>query len=569
MRYSKLFGKTRHNAPVDAKSINAKLLTQAGFIEMVAAGIYSILPLGRRVMHKIDNIIREEMDTVGGQEIIMPVLHPLELWEKTGRNRTMDGVLYRTEAGSKKFVLGPSHEEVVTPLVGNNVKSYKDLPLSVYQIQTKFRNEPRAKSGILRGREFGMKDMYSFHASEDDLDEYYEKVKQAYLNVFTRCGLEAHIIEASGGAFSDKFSHEFSVVTPYGEDTIIICENCHTAQNLEIAEGKVVDPDLKEENELPLKEVDIERGFSVEDNAKAHKVPESKILKTVVYEIEEGGLLGVLIRGDLNISEVKLEKYLKKRLRPASPESLKKAGLVQGYISPVNMPDSVNVSFIADHSIKNVKNFVTGANEYAKDYVNVNIGRDFIVKDFTDLVEVKSGFSCVKCGKPLKELKAVEVGNIFKLGTKFSDAFGFKFADKDGKLKSAVMGCYGIGNTRLLGTVVEASHDDNGIIWPVTVAPYQIHIVTLGNDDKVTKKADELYAELQKECIDVLYDDRDESPGVKFKDSDLIGVPLRIVISGRTLEKDGAEWKERISDKAEIVKFSDLGAKIKKFLKQG
>lgn len=566
MLYSKLFGRTRHNPPCDADSINAKLLTQAGFIEKLAAGIYNFLPLGYRVLTKINKIIREEMNAVEGQELLMPALHPIELWQITGRDKTMDGILYRTRASQdKEFVFGPSHEETVTPLIAKYIQSYKDLPLSVYQIQTKFRDEPRAKSGLLRGREFGMKDMYSFHVSEVDLDKYYEKAKKAYFNVFERCSLKAHIIEASGGPFSDKFSHEFSVETPAGEDTIIVCEKCGTAQNLEIAEGKI--PSTKEEEkELPLQKVDVERGFTVEDNALAHNVPEYKILKSVVYEVEDEGLIGVVIRGDLNVSDVKLENYLKKKLRPATPEILKEAGLVQGYISPVNMSEKVKISFIADHSIKNIKNFVTGANAYAKDYKNANIGRDFIIKDFVDLVEVKSGFICNKCDKPLKEIKAIEVGNIFKLGTRFSKAFNLNFTDKDGNLKPAVMGCYGIGNTRLMGTIVEAFNDENGIIWPLSVAPYHVHIVSLGPDKSIKEKAMELYKALVKENIEVLYDDRDESPGVKLKDADLIGIPLRIVVSKRTFEKTSVEFKIRSETSSSMVGFSGIIDKIKKFL---
>lgn len=567
MRYSKLLGKTRHNPPCDADSRNAVLLTQGGFIEKVAAGIYNFLPLGYRVLSKINKIIREEMAIVGGQEILMPALHPVELWHTTGRDRTMDDILYRTKgAGGKDFVLGPSHEETVTPLVAKYVQSYKDLPLSVYQIQTKFRNEPRAKSGLLRGREFGMKDMYSFHTSDEDLDKYYEEVKDAYFRVYKRLGLDAYIIEASGGPFSDKYSHEFSIITPAGEDTIIICEKCGIAQNLEIAVGKIPPAGKAEEKELPMEEVAIERGFTVADNARAHHVPEYKILKTVVYEVDGKGLVGIVIRGDLNISDIKLENYLKKRLRSASPEILKEAGLVQGYISPVKTPGNIKISFIGDNSIKNVKNFVTGANAFAKDYKNVNLGRDFTVAEFADLVEVKSGFPCSKCGKPLKELKAIEAGNIFKLGTKFSDACGLKFTDKDGTEKPVVMGCYGIGTTRLVGTIVEAKHDENGIIWPMNAAPYHVHLLSIGNDENVHLKADKLYEKLTKTGIEILYDDRHETAGVKFKDADLIGIPLRLVISSRTLEKDSVEWKVRSEKDSKIEKIIGIEKKIKEFV---
>lgn len=566
MKYSKLFGRTRHNPPCDADSVNAKLLTQAGFVEKLAAGIYNFLPLGQRVLTKVCNIIREEMNAVEGQEILMPSLHPVDIWETTGRRKSMDEILYKTRAsGDKEFVFGPSHEEVVTPLVAKYIQSYKDLPLSVYQIQTKFRDEPRAKSGLLRGREFGMKDMYSFHTDEADLDKYYETVKDAYFKVFERCGLKAYIIEASGGAFSDKFSHEFSVETPAGEDTIILCEKCGTAQNLEIAEGHV--EGLEDEKELPMEEIKIERDFSIAKSAKLYGIPEAKILKTVVYEVEDGGLIGIVIRGDLNVSDVKLERYLKRRLRPATPEALKNAGLVQGFISPVNMSEEIGISFIADNSVKSVKNFVTGANKVGYDYKNVNVGTDFTVKEFVDLVEVKTGFKCPKCHEHLSEIKAVEGGNIFKLGTKFANAFGMNFADNDGKLKPVVMGCYGIGTTRLVGTIVEARHDEKGIIWPKSVAPYLVHLISLGNDESVIKDAEKLYEKLNKEGVEVLFDDRDAGAGVKLNDADLIGLPLRIVISKRTLESKGVEWKERTNAESEIVAIADLVKKIKEFQK--
>ncbi|MBT4055536.1 proline--tRNA ligase, partial [Candidatus Peregrinibacteria bacterium] len=309
MRYSKLFGKARHDAPADANSKNAELLTQAGFVEKQSAGVYNFLPLGLRVLKKVNQIIREEMDSIDGQEILMPTLHLRKIWKDTGRDDSMEDVLYRTTGtGDQEYVLGPSHEEVVTPLVKKYTKSYKDLPVAVYQIQTKFRDEPRAKSGLLRGREFGMKDLYSFHLTEEDLEAYYERAKDAYLRVYERCGLKAYVIEASGGAFTDKFSHEFSVETPAGEDTIIICEKCETAQNLEVASGKVVDPDQAKEKEEALEEVDTDRGFSIADMAKAWDIPAWKILKTVVYQVEGGGLLGVCIRGDLSVNAHKLEK---------------------------------------------------------------------------------------------------------------------------------------------------------------------------------------------------------------------------------------------------------------------
>ncbi len=580
MRYSKSFSKTSKTAPHDANSVNAKLLTRAGFIDKQAAGIYNFLPLGLRVLQKINRIIREEMNGAGGQEILMPALHPIDIWEKTGRNRTMDDVLYRTKgAGDKDFVFGPSHEETVTPLAAKFVNSYKDLPKVVYQIQTKFRDEPRAKSGLLRGREFGMKDMYSFHANEENLDEYYEEVKDAYLRVYERCGLKAYVVEASGGAFTDKFSHEFSIETEAGEDTIIYCPKCDIAQNLEVAEGKIKAPEDPEEKEKVMREVEVDRGVSVKDNANAHNVAESKILKTVVYAYESG-YLGVIIRGDLQINEDKLVRYLGKHVKAASPDELKKLGLVQGFISPVGLSKveggvkhgaeikadgkKLDIPFIADHSIKGVKNYVTGANKAGVDLVNVNPGKDFFIEDFTDLVAVNEGFECKKCGGALQEIRAVEAGNIFKLGTKFAVDFDLKFTDEDGTRKPVIMGCYGIGNTRLLGTIVEAMHDENGIIWPKSVAPFAVHIVRLGPDEEAVKVADKLYDELSTKGVDVLYDDREYSAGVKFNDADLIGIPLRLVVSSRNLKDGKVEWKERAMSEGKRV---DLDKTVDEVLK--
>lgn len=557
MKYSQLFGRTKLEAPHDADSVNARLLTQAGFIDKIAAGIYNFLPLGLRVLQKVNQIIREEMNKVGGQEILMPALHPREIWEKTGRNRTMDEVLYRTKgAGNKDFVLGPSHEETVTPLVGKFINSYKDLPFVVYQIQTKFRDEPRAKSGLLRGREFGMKDMYSFHVSEKDLDEYYEKVKDAYFNVYKRCGLEAYIVEASGGAFTDKFSHEFSILTPSGEDTILLCPKCKTAQNLEVASGKVLPPEKKEPKEQKMKEVPAKREPSIEAGCKLHKCEPWQILKTVVYTVEDRGLVGVCIRGDLNVNENKLVNYFGKRLRAATPDELLKAGLIQGFISPIG---NDLIPFVADHSVTHVKNWITGANKKHIDLVGANLGRDFTIDEFADFLEVKGGFLCSKCGGGLREEKAIEAGNIFKLGTKFSKDFGLQYTDKSGKRHDIPMGCYGIGNTRLVGTIVEAKHDEKGMIWPKSVAPYLVHLVSLGDTGD---RAEKLYREIKDAGIEILYDDRDETAGKKFNDADLIGLPIRLVVSPRTIERGSVEWKLREEEKGRDVVFESVIEKL-------
>lgn len=553
MLYSFLFGKTRMNAPADADSANARFLIQGGFIEREAAGIYNYLPLGWRVLRKIQQIIREEMELVDGQEISMPVLHPRENWQKTGRDETLDAILYRTKgAGDHDFVLGPSHEEIVTPLAKKFVRSYKDLPLSLFQIQAKFRNEPRAKAGILRGREFGMKDMYSFHTSERDLDSYYERVKETYLRVYERMGLKAYVVKASGGAFSDKFSHEFAVRTPAGEDTIVVCEQCHFAENLEIAEAFIESPPGADEPEKPLKEVAAKRGPSIEEGVKLHHVPAWKILKTVVYKTNSG-LIGVCIRGDLEINNEKLAKFLEQEVRVADAADLKAAKLAVGFISPVG---GIGMPYIADHSVKYVKNFCTGANKPQRDLLNANLGRDFQIKAFAHFADVP--LKCPTCKRVIKEEKAIEAGNIFKLGTKYSDAFDLAYTDEQGAAHRIIMGCYGIGSTRLMGTIVEASHDEKGIIWPASVAPYQVHLLHLGKEPEVKEAALELYKKLQGQGVEVLYDDRDESAGKKLNDADLIGIPVRVLVSKKTLEKKGVEVKRRAEAKSEIIPAQDI-----------
>lgn len=552
MRYSKLFGKTRMHPPADADSANAKYLIQGGFIEREAAGIYNFLPLGLRVLKKINHIIREEMDAVSGQEILMPVLHPRQNWIATGRDTLMDPILYRTKgAGDHDFVLGPSHEEIVTPLVKKFTRSYKDLPVCVYQILTKFRNEPRAKAGILRSREFGMKDMYSFHANEKDLDEYYEKVKAAYMRVYKRLGLIAYVVEASGGAFSDKKSHEFSIRTPVGEDTVLICETCDYAQNLEVAEALLETPNGADDKEKLMKEVDAVRGPSIQAGTEFHGIPAWKILKTVIYRVQNG-FLGVCIRGDLEINHKKLEKFLDGSARIALSTELKEAGLVAGFISPVGNP----LPFIADHSVKFVKNFCTGANKPNRDLVNANLGRDFQIKTFAHFADTP--LRCPNCKTPVQEEKAIEAGNIFKLGTKYSEAFNLTYTDEQGAEHPVIMGCYGMGNTRLMGTIVEASHDEKGIIWPKTVSPFQVHLLHLGREPEVKEAAELLYHNLKNENVEVLFDDRDESAGKKLNDADLIGIPIRIVVSKRTLEKNSVEFKKRALKEANLIPLTDL-----------
>jgi len=558
MLQSKLFGKTQKQPPKDEVSVNAQLLTQAGFIDKLAAGIYSYLPLGLKVLNKIKNIVREEMEAIGGQEILLPALTPKANWQTTGRWNSLDILFKLKGAGDKDFALGPTHEEIVTPLAKKFINSYKDLPVTIYQIQDKFRNEPRAKSGLLRGREFSMKDFYSFHQDQKSLEEYYEKVLAAYLKIFARCGLDVKIVEASGGSFSHR-SHEFQVFTPYGEDIVFSCPNCGINQNREIAVGNPNVPEAKEDQKK-MEKVAVKRGKSVKEDVALFNLSMYKSLKNVVYKTKDG-LLAVAIRGDLSVSDVKLAAYLNDfKIRMASDEELKKAGLVPGFISPVK---NTKLKFIADNSITTVNNFLTGANEIDKDYINANLGVDFEIKQIGDFAEIISGYTCQECNHKLVENKAIEVGNIFKLNDRFSNPFDLKYIDEKGKNQTVLMGCYGIGPSRVMGSVVEVYHDKNGIVWPKNVTPADVHLLQIGPDKAVANMAQKVYDKLLKAGIDVLFDDRqDSTTGQKFADADLIGIPVRLVVSAKTGEK--VEIKNRNSDQAELLSLEEAISMIKK-----
>ncbi len=543
MKYSQLFVKTQKEVPSLENSKNAELLIRAGFIRKELAGVYSYLPLGLRVLRKIENIIREEMDKVGAQEILMPSLATKEAWSKTGRWDSVP-ILFKVDiAGGGQATLAPTHEETVTPLVQQYSSSYKDFPICVYQIQTKFRNEERAKSGLLRGREFLMKDAYSFHLSSEDFEQYYEKMKQVYFDIYNRLGLGhlTKIVAASGGAFS-KYSHEYQTLCDIGEDMIFIDKKTGEAFNKEIAQGIADDKNVKDK-ELKFEEKPTVREFSVEASAKAHGVQEWQILKSVVFKAEKSGLILVAIRGDLEVSELLLADTVQEKIRAATPEELATAGLAQGFISPVE----TKLKVIGDESLKTVKNFVTGANKKNVDAINANVGRDFKVNMWGNFATPTERFTSL-AGNTLIQKNAIEVGNIFPLSTQFSKSFGFTIHDETGKILPIIMGCYGIGVSRIMGALVEIFHDERGIVWPKQVAPFQIYLAGLGKDDKVFETCDRVYAELMKSGIEVFYDDRRDKkvgPGQKFSDHELMGIPTRVVISDRTLEDGEAEVVQR------------------------
>jgi prolyl-tRNA synthetase len=566
MRITRLFGKTQREIPAEADTVSHQLLLRTGMIHQVAAGVYSYLPLAWRVLQKMENIIRDEMNKAGGQEVLLPALQPIELWQETGRHGAFGPIIFTLlDRRDRKLALGPTHEEVVTELVTHHVRSYRDLPLLLYQIQTKFRDEPRPRGGLIRVREFSMKDLYSFDIDEAGLELSYNKMLQAYRNIYARCGLPALLIEADSGAIGGKDSHEFMLIAESGEDEIISCTSCQYAANVDKAQsvkGKV-DGGVP----LPLEEVSTPGMGTIEQVSNFLKLPQNRTLKAVFY-IADGQMVFVAIRGDLEVNEIKLKNALNcQELRMATEAEVIQAGIVAGAASPVGLK---GFKVIADDSITMATNLVAGANKPDTHIKNVNYPRDFKVDRLTDIARVKAGDICTKCGGQLSSTHGIEVGHTFKLGTFISQKLGASFVDPSGLTRPIVMGCYGIGLGRLLAAAIEQSHDEKGIIWPMAIAPYHIYLCSLYPENtQVTETAEKVYGELIGQGLEVLYDDRNESPGVKFNDADLLGIPLRVTISPRTLEKDSAEVKWRSEKKAQLVPLVSLAATLKELVDRG
>jgi prolyl-tRNA synthetase len=564
MRLSKLFGKTLREVPAEAETASHQLLLKAGMMQQVTAGIYSYLPLGWRALRKIEQIIREEMDVAGGQELHMPVLQPLEIWEASGRDLAFGKSLFTVQdRRERRLVLGPTHEEMITDLARRNVKSYRDLPLMLYQIQTKFRDEPRPRGGLVRVREFTMKDCYSFDTDAETLDVSYKKMVQAYKNIYARCGLNAVLIEADSGAIGGKDSHEFMVATEVGEDEIIYCSVCDCAANAERA--SFVKAKLDEEPLKLLEEVATPGAKTIEEVANFLGVPRSCTLKAVFYSVD-AEMVFVIIRGDLEVNEVKLRNVLKcAELRLANDDEVKAAGLVAGSASAVGLK---GIKIVADDSIALGHNFVVGANKDGYHLKNANCPRDFKVDLVADIALAKAGHRCAKCSGELKSMRGIEIGHVFKLGTVFSQRQEAFYLDRDGVQKPMVMGCYGIGVGRLLAAVIEQNHDDKGIIWPTQIAPYQVYLCGLNIDEPaVAEAAEKLYGELSQKVYEVLFDDRNESPGVKFNDADLLGMPVRLTVSRRTLKSSSAEVKLRRAKDIELVPLGRVAERLEVLLK--
>jgi len=565
MRLSRLFGKTLKETPAEADTLSHQLLLRAGMIQQVAAGIYSYLPLGWRVLRKIEHIIREEMDKAGGQELMLPALQPFELWEQSGRypsfGKTLFTVIDRKE---HRLALGPTHEEVITELVRRYVQSYRDLPLLLYQIQNKFRDEPRPRGGLLRVREFIMKDLYSFDVDEAGLDNSYQEMIQAYKNIYSRCGLPAVVVEADSGAIGGKESQEFMLIADSGEDEIMYCSSCGYAANTEKAQ--FAKPKLEIKSPLPMEEISTPNIKTIEEVADFVGVPTSHTLKAVFYSAD-GELVFVVTRGDLEVNETKFRNLLKcSELRLATETEVKAAGLVAGSASPVGIK---GIKIVADDSITLGSNLIAGANKVDTHLKNVNYPRDFEVDIIADIAVARSGDSCPKCEGKLLSMQGIEVGHVFKLGTFLSEKLGAFFLDRNGVLCPVIMGCYGIGLGRLLAAAIEQNHDDKGIIWPLSIAPYHIHLCPLHlGDSEIFQTAEKLYEDLTRENLETLFDDRDESPGVKFNDADLLGIPLRLTLSPRTLQSHSVEVKWRKEKQAQLLPLEGITVRIKELLEE-
>ena len=577
MRVSQQLTKTLREVPRDSEGGNQELLVRAGFIRQLTSGIYSMLPMGNRTIRKISQIVREEMDRKGGQEVTMPVLQPKELWEiepKSGPSRVeaMGEVLFSLrDRKGRDMILGPTHEEVVTNIVGEFSRSYRDLPQLIYQIQTKFRDEPRPRGGLLRVREFIMKDLYSFDADAQGLDVSYRKMSDAYRAFFTRCGMRFVVIEADSGAIGGKDSQEFIAITEAGEDDAMICENGDYAANREKAE--FVRTELPREQEATLEEVYTPGHTSIQDLATFLHIPTAKTMKVVCF-VAEGKMIMAVVRGDLDVNDVKLTNTVYRTginaadMHLATDEELKAFGIVAGYTSPLDKGNDILI--VADPSLKLGNNFVAGANKLDYHIKNVNYPRDFRVDIWEDIASAYEGATCIHCGGKLHAIRGTEVGHIFKLGTKYTELFDVTYLDDEGVARPILMGCYGIGIGRTMAAIVEQSHDDKGIIWPMSIAPYHVALVGLDLDKTETRETSEtLYVALEAAGVEVLYDDRDERAGVKFNDADLIGLPIRAVISRRSLKNGGIEMKLRSESESRIVPLAEAVAVIQDEIRKG
>lgn len=560
MRYSQLLVPTMKEDPADAQVMSHKLMVRAGMIRKVAAGIYNYLPLGLRVVQKVSNIIREEMNRAGAQEILMPMVQPAELWQESGRWADFGPLMARfKDARGADFCLGPTHEEVVTDLVRRDVKSYRQLPINLYQVQAKFRDEIRPRFGLMRGREFIMKDAYSFDRDQEGALRAYDAMFAAYQRIFTRCGLKFCAVEADTGAIGGNRSHEFQVLAETGEDLIASCPKCGYSANVELAEVSAPnDVELVPESRV-LEKVYTPGTKSIDEVSSYLGITPAQTIKSMMYLVDGEPVL-VLCRGDHDVNEVKLKRALAATsTRLFTEEEMASKSLVTGFVGPVNLASGVRL--VADQWLRNTPGLVVGANEADHHYGYAQAGRDF-EPEFFDLKTAALGDLCGRCSSHFNIQRGIEVGHVFYLGTKYSQALKCAFLGEDGKEAFMEMGCYGIGVGRTAAAAIEQNFDEFGIIWPMPIAPFHVALVRLSNDAEVLQASDALYESLTAQNIEVLYDDRDERPGVKFKDNDLIGCPIRVTVGGRSLKEGLIELKMRSAAEIEKVPLDQVSAEV-------
>lgn len=568
MRFSQLLLPTLKENPAEAEVISHQLLLRAGFIRKLTSGTYTYLPLGLAAIRKVEQIVREEMNKAGAQELLMPMVQPASLWEESGRWDIYGKELLRfTDRNNRASCLGPTHEEVITDVVRMNVQSYKELPLNLYQIQTKYRDEARPRFGLMRGREFIMKDAYSFDATDKEAEQSYHKMNLAYHRIFERCGLKFRAVEADSGAIGGSFSHEFMVLADTGEDTIATCNNCQYAANMEKATCVVASQSDAKQQELTKIETPGKRKVKVV--CEFLDIQSEQLVKTLIYMVKDEPV-AVLIRGDHEVEEVKLANILgisDEDLRMADDKEVYDAtGTPSGYLGPIGL----DIQVIADKEVEAMVNFAVGANEKNFHVLNCNMGRDFTPSQTGDVRKVTSGDKCILCGGDLKLTKGIEVGHIFKLGTKYSTALNATFLDANSKEQPFIMGCYGIGISRIVAAAIEQNNDKDGIIFPVSIAPMQVIILNLGlKDEGITNAANDIYTQLQAQGVEVILDDRDERPGVKFKDADLIGIPFRVTV-GKSFSNDGIiEIRHRANGEVTNVSFAECTNAITALVQKG
>jgi len=567
MRWTQALIPTLKETPAEAEAVSHKLMLRAGLIRKLCAGAYTYLPLGFKVLKRIENIVREEMDSAGAEEMLMPAIQPPDLWQKTGRYNELgeDMIKYKDRA-NREMVLGPTHEEVITDIARAEIRSYRDMPKILYQIQTKFRDEARPRFGVVRSKEFIMKDAYSFDADEEGLSKSYDKMYKAYCKIFKRCGLDFIVVKADPGVMGGSESAEFMVLAEAGEDIIVTCD-CGFTSSLDVAE--YINPQPTTHNPQPttkeISEVDTPGITTVEKVSELLNAQPQQLIKTLIY-LGDDKPVAVLIRGDHDLNETKLAKYLKcTSLTLADKSTIERVtGAPLGFSGPAGLK---GIRIIADKAVKGMSGGIAGANKKDKHLINVCDGRDFKAQDYLDLRIIKEGDPCPKCKKKKVSLKrAIELGHVFKLGTRYTKALGANFSDKSGKEHPIIMGCYGIGINRIMAAVIEKSSDDKGIIWPKTISPYDVIIIPLKLTDKrIASAAKKVYEQLQKKDISCLLDDRDASPGVKFNDADLIGIPLQVIIGPNTIKNNKLEVKMRGKEAKKEVKISEAVKSISSY----